>query len=211
MDADEISLQRLICWLEDVHIRRWSKYVRGSMRSSPFDGILEAYTSALELPAECATDAATAVSYLLDVALSLYFDDCADVFNTPVDPWAGRTVPEISGAAENAEVQSAVRALLAAVNIEEELNAADASEIVADIVEQRLSDNTSPPTGGGIDKLPLASATGDVVVDQVITVMRLLHVAELSKLQTAINDVIANMQSVTADPKINARLGKVGQ
>eukprot|EP00171_Calliarthron_tuberculosum_P011491 IDg11491t1 len=33
---DELSLQKLICWLEDVHIRRWHTGQRFKLRKSDF-------------------------------------------------------------------------------------------------------------------------------------------------------------------------------
>lgn len=214
--ADELSMQKLVCWLEDAHIRRWSVAERAQLRCTPFAPALDAYSTALSLPDDCEKDVSIAVQYLLDVALSLYFEDCADMFNRPIDPWAGRVVPEVKGASGDADVHRAAHELLSALNVDSaELSAADAVHVAADIAEERLAhDAPQPPredSANNMDGLPLGFATGDPLVDRVATVMRLLHVAELRKFQNTINEVIANMQSVTANPKTNVRQGKVGR
>ena len=50
----------------------------------------------------------------------------------------------------------------------------------------------------------------DPVLNEAAKVLRLLHVAELRDLQTKINEIIVAVQKLTADPKTDQRLGKVG-
>jgi RLL motif-containing protein 1 len=50
----------------------------------------------------------------------------------------------------------------------------------------------------------------DPILDNAVRVLRLLNIVELRDLQTAINEIIVAVQNVTADPKVDARLGKVG-
>jgi RLL motif-containing protein 1 len=42
-------------------------------------------------------------------------------------------------------------------------------------------------------------------------VLRLLHISELRDAQTAINELVVDVQGLTADPKTNTSLGKVGR
>ena len=65
------------------------------------------------------------------------------------------------------------------------------------------------PLGSGA--FPLGFATGSAPVDEASRVLRMLHVAEMRRLQDAINEVVVAMQELTADPKTDARLGKVGR
>ena len=50
----------------------------------------------------------------------------------------------------------------------------------------------------------------DPVLNDAAKVLRLLHVAELRDLQTKINEIIVAVQKLTANPKTDQRLGKVG-
>lgn len=51
----------------------------------------------------------------------------------------------------------------------------------------------------------------DSKVDKAAAILRLMHIAELRDLQTAINEVLAFIQESTADPRTDAKLGKVGR
>ena len=51
----------------------------------------------------------------------------------------------------------------------------------------------------------------DRTLDQAARVLRLLHIAELRELQTKVNELIASVQALVADPKTNVKLGKVGK
>lgn len=50
----------------------------------------------------------------------------------------------------------------------------------------------------------------DSVLNNCAKVLRLLYVQDLRQLQTNINEIIANSQSITANPKTDTDLGKVG-
>jgi RLL motif-containing protein 1 len=45
----------------------------------------------------------------------------------------------------------------------------------------------------------------------VARVMRMLHVQELRRLQDSVNATIVSLQEFTANPKTDARLGRVGR
>ena len=70
----------------------------------------------------------------------------------------------------------------------------------------------SPPAISSLSVL-----TGNVHVrvlhaaSQAAKVLRLLHINELRDAQTQINELVVNVQALTADPKTNAKLGKVGR
>jgi len=50
----------------------------------------------------------------------------------------------------------------------------------------------------------------DTTVDTAAKILRLLHIKELRDLQTRINETIVSVQSITANPKTDTKLGKVG-
>lgn len=62
-----------------------------------------------------------------------------------------------------------------------------------------------------LEQLPLGFKTSDSNVDRIAKVLRLLYVRKLRSLQNDINQAIATMQRVTADPKTDSRLGQVGR
>ncbi|UYV74492.1 C14orf166 [Cordylochernes scorpioides] len=53
--------------------------------------------------------------------------------------------------------------------------------------------------------------TGDYVLNEAAKILRLLYVHDLRSLQTRINEAIVATQAITANPKTDTRLGKVGK
>lgn len=54
-------------------------------------------------------------------------------------------------------------------------------------------------------------STPDSAVNEAAKILRLLHISELRDLQTKINEAIVKVQAITANPKTDERLGKVGR
>ena len=63
----------------------------------------------------------------------------------------------------------------------------------------------------GLTPQDLGFDMGDPCLDKAAMGLRLLHQSELRNLQTRINEIIVKAQSVTADPKTDERLGRVGK
>ena len=62
-----------------------------------------------------------------------------------------------------------------------------------------------------MDKIDLGFETGDYISTEASKVLRLLHVKELRELQDSVNEAIVNVQALTANPKTDTKLGKVGR
>ena len=56
-----------------------------------------------------------------------------------------------------------------------------------------------------------ADKSMDPVLRDAAKILRMLHLAQLRKLQSDINNTIELVQSVTANPKTDTKLGKVGR
>ena len=50
----------------------------------------------------------------------------------------------------------------------------------------------------------------DYVTQEAAKILRLLHIRELRELQTLANEAIIAVQNLTANPKTDTKLGKVG-
>ena len=50
----------------------------------------------------------------------------------------------------------------------------------------------------------------DSAVNEAAKIIRLLHVTDLRELQTRINEAIVAVQAITANPKTDQSLGRVG-
>merc|ERR1711879_474924 len=79
-----------------------------------------------------------------------------------------------------------------------------------------LKTRLCPPTKAGqpvdvdMDILPEGLDIQNPDVRRTAGVLRLLHSIEMGQLQVNINEVINELQTLTADPKTDAKLGKVG-
>ena len=51
---------------------------------------------------------------------------------------------------------------------------------------------------------------GDPVLNKAIKILNLLYIQDLRDLQTKINEAIVSVQTITANPKTDTKLGKVG-
>lgn len=89
-------------------------------------------------------------------------------------------------------------------------------EAIARIVKERLSPaaaNRQPVVGTpfpfeqGNDVV----ASDDRALDYPVRILRLLEIQSLRQLQTHINETIVAVQNLTANPKTDTKLGKVGR
>eukprot|EP00729_Bicosta_minor_P006682 gene6682-6239_t len=83
---------------------------------------------------------------------------------------------------------------------------------VTNAVRKKLKPSQDEPTETfPLANQPLGFDTGDALLNEAAKVLRLLHINELRDAQTQINELVVNVQALTADPKTNAKLGKVGR
>lgn len=214
----------MVAWLEDTHIRRLLIKDRAPLIHAPFSPALRDYLVQLDapnivLPPETHDEVSDvrllhpALAWLVDLALNLHYADDAHYYNEPVDPWDGLCVPIVNGANSSSEVKQATANLLKVLNIEDLPDSPEEGlNVAADIIEHLTADTFSNVKEvPSLTDIPLGFSTNDPLVDRVATIMRLLHVRQLHELQGEINDMIADMQLITADPKTNSKLGKVGR
>lgn len=60
-------------------------------------------------------------------------------------------------------------------------------------------------------EVDMGFSSGDPALDEAAKILRLLYISDLRNLQTRINEAIVRVQAVTANPKTDTRLGKVGR
>lgn len=236
--TDTQEIQKVTAWLEDTHIRRLAIPKRTSLHVKNFLPDLHDYLTLLEAPsrthpshdgtnpiAKTAANLHAGLAWLVDLAMSLLYADDAAFYNEPIDEWQGRCLPIVRGASASPEVRASIEGLLTLLGVPTSLQAHqvdDALSVCSDLVDFLISRQTADNDGqdavasGLVDGMDLESVClgfglDDAVVGRFAKVMRVLHIRQLRELQNGINEVMADMQAVTANPKTNSKLGKVGR
>lgn len=71
--------------------------------------------------------------------------------------------------------------------------------------------SSAPLAGLSDGPFPLGFETGSAPLDEASRVLRMLHVRELRRLQDEVNHAVVKLQEFTANPRTDARLGRVGR
>jgi len=137
---------------------------------------------------------------------------------------AKESLPEIELDAESPEFVEALHKLAATLGVPEDDSAEAMVRACAGVLKRKLSAEAlakaGSSQGGGKSKrrkafdvkdYPPGFDTGDEELNKAASLLRLLYVADLRKLQDEVNALISQMQEYTANPKTDSSLGKVGR
>ena len=225
-DADQTEqLHALVVWLEDLKIRALPEADRVPLRTfgegwgATLRGYLEAVGCPHALPElEELAQRRCVVDWLLGEAVGLEYIDSSARHNSRAD--AAAALPPTLRAIDfaDAEVQALVASLAATLQIPSAETTAETMARVERTVREKLTPAALAAfhaSGGAtrdssLGKFPQDFETGDPRVDDGAKVLRLLYIDDLRRLQTAVNNVIVGAQAFTANPKTDAKLGKVG-
>ena len=198
------------------------------------------YLTDLECPHDVNTNFPAAVDWLLGVAIRYEYGDAAqqdpdlkcglvapDVAQKPphsVCPAPSKSALDIDPHDET--FGAGVRALAKILQVTPHPDPSVLLEAVRIVIEEKLSQEaleaakmTKPEEDSMKGKEKQFEITaeecgfdlGDPVLSEAAKVMRLLHIQELRHLQTHINELIVSVQAITANPKTDQSLGKVGR
>ncbi|VDP07380.1 unnamed protein product [Soboliphyme baturini] len=202
--TDESHFRSFILWLEDQKIRLYKIEDRKPLReidSEKWNNAFCKYLADLKCPYAPDTQRPELIDWLLGAAVRYEYLDHAVEYGK-VQP----TMPASKSASKTSsnpldkldfndpEFVKGVNTLAALIGI----------NCHSDHLVTLQADNVN------LDDFELGLDTGDKVLNQACRVLRLLHVSEVRHLQTKINEAIVAAQEITADPKTDERLGKVG-
>lgn len=214
--TEPIDQQRLVCWLEDTHIRRYQIDERQYLRKPGYNDVLKTYLKSLQAPENAYISPTASLNWLVDTALSFsYADEVNQDEDTCMvhDPWYGRAIPTVRGMSTDTEVRQQISMMLK--HLGETRNFPDSTtgaKTAAAMVEHLIMQgNNGEGMKMRIEDTPLGFDTGDPLVNSFAKVVRILNVRELRDAQDRVNEAITDMQKVTARPSTDASLGKVGR
>jgi len=171
--------------------------------------------------------------WLLSVAVRLEYGDNPDKFNRARDMSLQGDKPQvkINHVLENLdykgeEFKNGVKKIQTLLGIPDKSNdILTVSKAVNKLISERLSadavnaylavDRSKAKTKDQtqlleLKSMPLGFSINDYIVNEAAKILRLLHIQDLRDLQTKINETIVSIQLISANPKTDASLGKVG-
>eukprot|EP01147_Barroeca_monosierra_P003303 gene3303-5992_t len=219
LEGDEGSFRNLVSTLEDSTIRFYKVEDRGPLRNIDDDYLVD-----LECPYAQRNwktnmkDRYLAVDWLLGHAVSLDFHDNADNLNSEAAMARGKTSVAIDVKSE--EVRTKLHELASLLQLPVVSDDAVMWRAISKLISRKFSPEAITASKlnrkditdrHSLAEMPLGFSTGDPTVDEGAKILRLLHLAELRNLQTKINELIGAAQDVTADPKTDSSLARVGK
>lgn len=225
---DEDQFHNIILWLEEQKIRHYKIEDREPLRQFHSNEWIKAYNQYkddLACPI-VSGKLAEEMDWLLSYAVRLeYLDDVEKLKNLKMEKQQA-VVPQIisSNPLDNLDFHSpdfkaGVNALAKLLNIACHPDHLITLKAVSKVVAARLTPEAleNPHTviikgtPFPIQEADLGFDTGDYVLNMAAKVLRLLYIHDLRSLQTSINESIVQVQTLTANPKTDTRLGQVGK
>ena len=233
------DLKALVVWLEDQKIRHYKIDERDNLRSNSAENwtaTFEKYLADLECPHDIENNFQAAIDWLLGVALRYEYGDASRQHpelkqgltppSAPAQKLTSSLPPPSKSPLDinpsNEIFISGVQALAKIVLVTSHPDPSVLLEAVRIVMEEKLSQPTleaAQQIKPGEDARKQYNITpkdcgfdlGDPVLSEAAKVLRLLHIQELRYLQTHINELIVAAQAITANPKTDQSLGRVGR
>jgi len=228
---DDSSFKAIILWLEDQKIRHYKIEDRVALRNvqdSSWEGTAQNYLSELGCPYTLNDKPAT-VDWLLGYAVRLEYGDDAEKYKTVTPEKYQQKKAQSAGKSNNpldaldfedAEFKAGITSLSMLLQIPPHHDHLEQLKAVCILLKEKFSDqaledatknSTKKDEYIPLNKTELGFEAGDYIMTDAAKVLRLLHLRDLRDLQTQINMAIVAVQAITANPKTDSRLGKVGR
>ncbi|XP_049858216.1 RNA transcription, translation and transport factor protein isoform X1 [Schistocerca gregaria] len=228
---DERECRSLILWLEDQKIRHYKIEDRKGLRdvdSPEWNNSFCQYLHDLACPVQ-SEKMTEQLEWLLSFSVRVEYADNVDKYKNQTAEKIKK--PELSAPKvissnpldnldfESPDFKKGVNALAQLLNVTAHPDHLITLKAISKVVCQRLSaDALENPQSVIVKGKPfpfqeadLGFDLGDYVLNQAAKILRLLYIHDVRDLQTKINECIVAVQSITANPKTDTKLGKVGK
>uniref|UniRef100_A0A1B6E935 RNA transcription, translation and transport factor protein n=1 Tax=Clastoptera arizonana TaxID=38151 RepID=A0A1B6E935_9HEMI len=228
--TDEKQVRCLVSWLEDQKIRHYKIEERKQLNnidSSDWPKAFMKYCQDLECPIQ-SNKIFEQLEWLLGLAVRLEYSDNVEKYsnqtseevtrNTTNIPKVVSTNPLDNMDFESSEFKDGVNSLAKLLNVNPHPDHLITLRALSRLVCKRLNTDAieNPdlvvPKGQAYPILEtnLGFDTGDSSLNEAVKILRLLYIHDIRELQTKINECIVSVQTLTANPKTDTKLGKVG-
>ena len=238
--SDEASAIKLIGWLEDRHIRQLPLDERGPLRAGDGAALcayLEALDAPATLGTRLASqleerEFGAFCAFLVNLAVDYAYterggaseENAAPALIPPWDPALGE-ICHLLGVPLCADAVTTLRSIVKTVRARPRQRPPAPAPAPAPALAPAPAPQQKQPAAATSGRkrpappplaplsgecFPLGFETGSPPLDDAARVLRMLHVRELRRLQDAINEAVSTLQEFTANPRTDARLGRVG-
>jgi len=223
--SDDKQFQNVVVWLEDQKIRRYKIENRESLRQTNKDDFEKAYNQYL-MDVDCPIlDAPKneTLDWLLGLAVNFDFQENYKEPNQQKDDSENSDSAVKNNTLDNLdfdsqEFKTGVSALADLLKIPKHIDHLVTLEAINNLIKEKFNqeDLKNPPkqsTDGvpiQFEELISAFDTNDKSLNYAANVLRYLFIHDLRELQTKINECIVSVQTLTANPLTDTKLGKVG-
>ncbi|CAB4001217.1 UPF0568 C14orf166 homolog [Paramuricea clavata] len=228
---DKKQFSSLVVWLEDIKIRLYPINDRTALRDTEnkdWPDVFKQYMKDLDCPVNPERKEQV-LDWLLGYAVRLEYSDKASQINKTWEEQKAKKQLEQNATeaeetirnlkADDPNLKAGIMSLANLLKIPEHEDPLLRLHALKALIENKLTAevqaNASSQKKSEIDlkffqNMKLGFDTGDSAVNEAAKILRLLHVSELRELQTSITQAIVAVQSHTANPKTDTKLGKVG-
>ncbi|KAK6180422.1 hypothetical protein SNE40_012582 [Patella caerulea] len=227
---DGMEFRNLVVWLEDQKIRHFKIEERAGLRGineSTWENHLKQYLTELNCPFVYEESMKSSViDWLLGYAVRLDYGDNVDKFKSITPAVMQQSNGSKALISDNPmdrldfhdpDFKAGVTSLSMLLKIPPHSDHLVMLKAIGLLIQDRMSSLQNKSSGSTKDEyIPIAQTqlgfeTKDYIINEAAKIIRLLHIKELRDLQNNINSAIVNVQAITADPRTDQKLGKVGR
>lgn len=220
-EINDEEFANIIMFLEDRVIRHYEIKERDELRNRKrfFEEAFERYMISLKCPTHIIKSTnMLQLQWFVIYSISLMFEEFISVERSEVreKPEIKETTKILKKLALDAEIaitdETTPKQMLQSLNnMEEHLKKGISKAIIPKNKESLLSSTKQNVSSFDIEKLPLGFTTGEKELDNAATILRMLYIEDLRKLQNEVNEMLVQVQEFTANPKTDSSLGRVGR
>ncbi|XP_055676546.1 RNA transcription, translation and transport factor protein [Lutzomyia longipalpis] len=225
---DPKQFRSTVLWLEDQKIRHYKIEDRAELRkidSNEWDAAYAKYKVDLKVPAGLGSPIEE-LAWIMGYAVRLEYFDNVEKYRgvnaemaleeaKPKAPSIKSTNPFDKLDFTSKEFEAGVRTLAKRLQIPYHPDTMTTLAAVAKVVQDNLSTEALKEPLLDNAPFPLEQTPGvgfqDADLEQAARILRLLQIQSVRHLQTTINETIVAVQNLTADPRTDTKLGKVGR
>lgn len=224
--TDDNQFKALIVWLEDQKIRHYKIEERGPIRdiaSAEWNKAFVQYTKDLGCPVDV-SDRNAVCDWMLGYAVRLEYGDNVEKYKSasPENIQQNKTSNPLENMNfDDPDFKAGVMSIATLLQIPPHHDHKEVVKAICLLVTERLSKQALEKAATKskenmadaipIDKIELGFDCGDYISNEAAKILRLLQIHELRELQNKVNEAIVAVQALTANPKTDEKLGKVGR